>query len=225
MKAFLFLAIAALLGGTSTLREARDRQDRAALDHLAAASAAEAKTKPKDAAAQYQLALVDSFVAEVAIEQHDKPHAFAAAEAGIDAAERAVDLNPNSAEYHRTLGTLCGQAISSAGLAGLRHGKCALEEVDKAIALDPKSSDVWLSHGVGMYYLPEAFGGGVDKAISDFRKATALNPDSADAWLWLGIALRKHNEEDEAHKAIEKSVQLNPARLWAKQQLAKTPAK
>jgi tetratricopeptide (TPR) repeat protein len=225
MKSLLLLALAATLTGDTSLREARDRQDRAALEQLAAGNADAARSRPNDAAAQYQLALAHSYVAEVAIEQHDKQHAFAAAELGIEAAERAVELNPNSAEYHRTLGTLCGQAISSAGFAGLRHGKCALDEVDKAIALDPKSSDAWLSHGVGMYYLPAAFGGGVEKAIGDFRKAIALNSDSADAWLWLGIALRKSNQEDEAHKAIEKSLQLNPARLWAKQQLAKTPAK
>jgi Flp pilus assembly protein TadD len=76
-----------------------------------------------------------------------------------------------------------------------------------------------------MYYLPSAFGGGTGEAIRDFRKAIALNPNSADAWLWLGIALRKSNQEAEARKAIEKSLALNPNRLWASQQLAKTPPK
>jgi len=134
-----------------------------------------------------------------------------------------VDLKPDSSEYNRILGTLCGQAISSAGFAGLRHGKCALDSIDKAVQLDPKSSDAHLAHGVGMYYLPSAFGGGIDTAIRDFRQAIALNPNSADAWLWLGIALRKENQPAEGRKAIEKSLQLNPNRLWAKQQLAKTP--
>src|SRR2546430_10298916 len=32
-----------------------------------------------------------------------------AAQAGIDAAERAVNLKGDSSEYHRLLGTLCGQ--------------------------------------------------------------------------------------------------------------------
>jgi len=218
-------ALAATLAASVPLQQARDRQDRATLESLVAASAAAAKARPKDADAQYQLALAHSYLAEVAIEVHDKPRAFAAAEAGIQAAERAVDLNPNSAEYNRILGTLCGQAVSSAGLAGLRHGRCALESIDKAVQLDPKSSNAYLSHGVGMYYLPSAFGGGVDVAMRDFRKAIALNPNSADAWLWLGIALRKTNQPVEARKAIEKSLELNPNRLWAKQQLDKTPAK
>ena len=218
-------ALAATLLAAAPLQEARDRQDRATLESMVAASAAAAKARPKDAEAQYHLALAHSYLAEVAIEVHDKPRAFAAAESGIEAAERAVDLKPNSAEYNRILGTLCGQAVSSAGLAGLRHGRCALESVDKAVQLDPKSSDVRLSHGVGMYYLPSAFGGGVDQAIRDFRKAIALNPNSADAWLWLGIALRKSNQPAEARKAIEKALELNPNRLWARQQLDKTTAK
>ncbi|HTP86494.1 MAG TPA: tetratricopeptide repeat protein [Bryobacteraceae bacterium] len=221
----LLIAVSVAGAGTGALEQARDKQDRATLERMVNAAASTAKAKPKDADAQYQAALAHSYLAEVAIEVHDKGRAFSVAESGIEAAEHAVELRPNSAEYNRILGTLCGQAISSAGLAGLRHGRCALESIDKAVELDPKSSDVRLSHGVGMYYLPAAFGGGVDQAIADFRKAIALNPTSAEAWLWLGIALRKTNQPTEARKAIEKSLQLNPARVWASQQLAKTPGK
>ena len=95
-------------------------------------------------------------------------------------------MKPDSAEYQRILGTLCGQMISSSSLAGLKYGKCALDSVDKAIELDPKSSMAYVSHGVGNYYLPQALGGGIDLAIKDFRKAIDLNPKNADAWLWLG---------------------------------------
>src|SRR5205085_3852886 len=176
-----------------------------------------------DANAQYRLALAQSFAAEVAIETHDKVHGREMAEAGMKAAEKAVTLNGNTAEYHRILGTLCGQMISSNGLAGLRYGKCALQSVNKAIELDPKSSDAYLSHGVGNYYLPSALGGGIELAIKDFEKAIELNPKSADAYVWLGVALRKANRPADARKAFAKSLELNPNRLWAKQQLDKTP--
>ena len=58
--------------------------------------------------------------------------------------------------------------VSSSSLAGLKYGKCALESVDKAIELDPKSSMAYVSHGVGNYYLPPAFGGGIDLADQRF---------------------------------------------------------
>jgi tetratricopeptide (TPR) repeat protein len=206
------------------LTKARDRQDRAALGKIVDEMRAAADKLPNDHTAQYRYALAESYAAEVAVEVHDKPAAKNEAEAGIRAAEKAVSLKADMAEYHRILGTLCGQMISSNGLAGLKYGKCALTSVNKAIELDPKSSDAYLSHGVGNYYLPQALGGGIDLAVKDFEKAIELNPKSAEAYLWLGVALRKQNKNAEAHRALTKAVELNPNRLWAKQQLEKTPA-
>ena len=50
----VFLAVALSAG---ELEKARDAQDKAALDRLAAQSVAEAQSKPNDAAAQYKAAL------------------------------------------------------------------------------------------------------------------------------------------------------------------------
>jgi tetratricopeptide (TPR) repeat protein len=219
---FSILSAAAALDDAELIK-ARDRQDRAALEKIVADLRGAADKLPKDAAAQYQLALAQSYTAEVAIEVRDKAAAKNSAQAGIDAAERAVALKPDAAEYQRILGTLCGQIISGNSLSALKYGKCALEAVNKAIELDPKSSNNYVSHGVGNYYLPPAFGGGMELAIKDFRKAIELNAKNADAWLWLGIALRRTNQPEEAHKAIAKSLELNPNRAWAKQQIEKTP--
>jgi tetratricopeptide (TPR) repeat protein len=221
-----FLAVliaAAVSADDSDLVKARDHQDRAALDKLAADARAAADKQSNDAAAFYRLALAESYSAEVAIETHDKTGAKNSAQAGVDAATKAVTLKPDSAEYQRVLGTLCGQMVSSQSLAGLKYAKCAMDSVNKAIELDPKSSMAFLSHGVGNYYLPQAFGGGVDLAIKDFRKAIELNPKNSDAWLWLGVALRRSNEPAEAQKAFEKSLEINPNRAWARQQMEKTP--
>lgn len=205
------------------LERARNRQDRVALQRIIADATSAAGKQPRNAAAQYDLALAQSYLAEVASELRDRDQATSAAEAGIRAAERAVELDGNRAEYHRVLGTLCGQAVTGNVLAGLRYGRCALDSLNKAISLDGNNGMAWLSRGVGYYYLPSTFGGGVSPALNDIRKAIQLNPKNADAWLWLGIALRKANRNGEARQAITKAVQLNPARVWAKQQLDKTP--
>lgn len=226
MKSLIVASALFAIGGfsESELVKARDRQDKAALEKIVSDLKTAADKDQNDAAAQYRLALAESYSAEVAIETHDKAAAKTAAQAGIDAAERAVNLKPDSSEYQRILGTLCGQIISGNGLAGLKYGKCALTAVNKAIELDPKSSINYLSHGVGNYYLPAALGGGYELAIKDFRKAIELNSKNADAYLWLGVALRKVNQTEEARRAIAKSLELNPNRVWAKQQLDKTPA-
>ena len=205
------------------LERARDAQDRATLDRLVNQYATAAQAKANDAAAQYRYALAESYAAEVAIEFRDRGAAHNAAEAGIHAAEKAVALKAGSSDYHRLLGTLCGQAISANVLQGMKYGRCAQDEVNKALQLDPKSADNYLARGVGNYYLPQGLGGGVDLAIKDFQKAAELDPRSAEAQLWLGLALRKQNRNAEARRAFQKAVDLNPARLWAKQQLEKTP--
>jgi tetratricopeptide (TPR) repeat protein len=220
---FLFLLFFFGAGG-SDLEKARDAQDRPALDRMAAQASTAAQSKANDAAIEYRLALAESYVAEVAIEVHDKNAAHSAAEAGIDAAKKAVALKGDSAEYHRLLGTLCGQAISSGGLQGLKYGRCAQDEVNKAVQMDPKASVNYLARGVGNYYLPQGLGGGLDLAIKDFQKAAELDAQSAEPQLWLGLALRKQNKNVEARKAFQKAIELNPARVWAKQQLEKTPA-
>jgi len=224
MYAFIFLLLFNAAAGGSDLEKARDAQDRPALDRFAAQLAATAQAKANDPSAQYKFALIESFVAEVAIEVRDKNAAHNAAEAGIDAAKKAVALKGDSAEYHRLLGTLCGQAISANVLQGMKYGRCAQDEVNKAVQLDPKASVNYLARGVGNYYLPQSFGGGLDLAVKDFQKAAELDPQSSEAQLWLGLALRKQNKNADARKAFQKAIDLNPARVWAKQQLDKTPA-
>jgi tetratricopeptide (TPR) repeat protein len=219
----LLLWLGAAIGGAD-LDRARNVQDRGALDRIAAEATAAAQKSPNDATTQYKAALADSYVAEVAIEVRDKGQAHSAAEAGIKIAEHAVSLKPDNAEYHRLYGTLCGQAISANVLQGMKFGHCAQDEVNKAVQLDPKSAMNYLSRGVGNYYLPSAFGGGVEVAMKDFQKAIEIDPQSADAHLWLGLALRKENHNADARKEFQKAVELNPARVWAKQQLEKTPA-
>lgn len=220
----LLLVVSTLpAAGSPELRQARDKQDRAALEKIIAGLAANAQKLSEDAVAHYQLAVAQSYLAEVSLELKLRNEARSAAEAGIRAAEKAVALKAGNSEYHRVLGTLCGQVIPANVLAGLRYGKCALENVNKALELNPKSSDAYLSRGVGNYYLPPSFGGGVALAIKDFQKAIELDGKSADAYLWLGVAYRKNNQMAEARKALEKSLSLNPQRVWAKALLEKTP--
>lgn len=218
------VAAAAQLALPPDWRQARDAQDREALDRIAAAAAEQAAARAADASAQYRAALAESLRSEVAMERRDRAAAGAAAQAGIKLAEKAVQLKPESGEYHRLLGTLCGQVIPANVMLGLRYGRCALDEVTRAIELEPKSALAWMSRGVGNYYLPASFGGGFDKALEDFQKAAALDPRNADVHLWLGLTLRKLNRHAEARAALERSLKLNPARKWAREQLEKTPA-
>ena len=217
--------MAALLAAApGALKNARDRQDRPSLESQLAELSAAAQKAPGNADAQYRVALASSYLAEVALELRDKNQAERAAESGIRAAERAIGLNARNAEYYRVLGTLCGQVIPANLLAAFSYGKRAKEAINKALELDPKSSNAYLARGIGNYYLPDPLGGGPSVAIPDIRKAIELDPKSSEAYLWLGLALRKAHQNADARQAFSKSMQLDPNRVWARQQLEKTPA-
>jgi Flp pilus assembly protein TadD len=208
----------------SPLETARNVQDRATLEKLAGEASALAAKAGNDPEAQYRAALAYSYLAEVQIEQHDRKAGRASAEHGMKAAERAVAMKPDNAEYYRVLGTLYGQGITDM-MSGLSYGPKAKSAINKAVEKAPKSAGVYVARGVGSYYLPSQLGGGPQAAIPDFQKAIELDPKNAEAFLWLGLSLRKEKREEEARRAFAKSLELNPARVWTKQQLDKTPAK
>ena len=214
-----FMAVA-----PSPLETARDAEDRPALEKMVNDYTAAADKAPKDAEAQYRAELACSFLAEVAIEQHDRKLGQQSAERGMKFGERAITLKPDSADSYRVLGTLYGQAIIDLS-SGVNYGPKAKDAINKAVEKAPKSSAVYVARGVGNYYLPAMLGGGPKLASDDFRKAIELDPKNAEAYLWLGLSLRKENKEAEAREAFTKSLALNPNRFWTREQLAKTPGK
>jgi len=222
----LAIVIAAFMAAAapSPLEVARDKQDRPVLTDLAAQAGAAAAKAPNDPEVQYRSALAYSYLAEVALELRDRKAGRQFAEQGIKFAEKTVALRPENAEYHRLLGTLYGQAVTDI-MSGLTYGPKAKDAINKAVEKAPKSSMKYVARGVGNYYVPAQLGGGAKISIPDFQKAIELDPRNAEAYLWLGLSLRKENRDAEARQAFVKSLELNPNRVWAKQQLEKTPAK
>jgi tetratricopeptide (TPR) repeat protein len=220
----LALSLAAtLLASPTELESARDRQDRPTLEKQIAELTAAAQKAPHSGEAQYQVALAASYLAEVDLELRDKSQAARVAESGIQSADRAIEIDAKNPEYHRVLGTLCGQAVAGNLLLAFSYGKRSRDAINKALDLDPKSAEAYLARGIGNYYLPEGMGGGLSVAVPDLRKAIELNPTSAEAYLWLGLALRKEHHNAEARQAFSKSLELDPHRVWAREQFDKTP--
>ncbi|HWC98812.1 MAG TPA: tetratricopeptide repeat protein [Candidatus Sulfopaludibacter sp.] len=224
MLALTLVALMAAAAAPSPLETARDQQDRATLERMLTESAAAASKAPNDAEAQYRAALAASYLAGVDVELHEKKPAHDVADRGIPFAEKAVSLKPDNGEYLRVLGTLYGQAVSDL-MSGLRYGAKAKDTLTKAVEKSPKSSMVYVARGVGNLFLPAQLGGGPSVAIPDFQKALELDPRNAEAYVYMGLSLRDEKKIPEARQAFTKALELNPKRLWAKQQLDKTPAK
>jgi tetratricopeptide (TPR) repeat protein len=218
------LLMAGFLAAPGSLEAARDREDRPALEKMANDACQAAASATNNIDAQLHCAVAASYLAEVAQEQRDKKAAQQAAERGVQAANRAVALKPASGEAYRLLGMLYGQSVVDL-MSGLSNGPRSKDAIDKAVSLAPKSAGVYVARGVGNYYLPAQLGGGAEAAIADFRRAIQLDAGDSEAYLWLGLALRKENKNAEARQAFSKALELDPGRVWAKQQLDRTPPK
>ena len=135
-------------------------------------------------------------------------------------------LQPKNAEYYRVLGTLCGQAIPAVNmLSALTYGKRAKEAIDKAMELDPKSARVYQAQGVGNYYLPQQLGGGPELRDEGFPEGhRTRSQDRRIPTSGWRLALRKLHRNGEARQALQKAIDLDPQRIWLKEQLEKTPA-
>lgn len=224
MLALILAGFLAAATAPTPMETARDLQDRPTLERLLAESSAAAAKAPNDAEVQYRAALAASYLAGVDVEMHEKKPAHDVAERGIPFAEKAVALKPDNGEYLRVLGTLYGQAVSDL-MSGLRYGAKAKDLLSRAVEKSPKSSMVYVSRGVGNLYLPAQLGGGPAVAIPDFQKAIELDGKNAEAFAYLGLSLRDEHKDAEARQAFGKALELNPKRVWVKQQLDKTPAK
>jgi adenylate cyclase len=119
------------------------------------------------------------------------------------ASEHALELNPNSAEAHVSL----GQA-----LAIQRRFAEAATAFDQAIKEDPTLFDAYYLYGRVMFE-----SGDIEKAARLFEKAQAVRPDDYQSRALLAQTLRELGRLDEARRAnevaaasIEKHLELNP---------------
>src|ERR1051325_191809 len=116
-------------------REARDHADIQTLQSAIQKAKAEIAHQPSYSS-YLKIANLETFLFEAASVKHNGKLQKEAAQAGVEAAEKEVELNPNSADAHGLLGTLLGELIPHVWAGGMRYGRRSAEELDKAIKLD-----------------------------------------------------------------------------------------
>ena len=52
--------------------------------------------------------------------------------------------------------------------------------------------------------------GKLDEAVSHYHRAIKAKPDYADAYFNLGVALQRQGKNDEALRAVQKAISLDP---------------
>jgi tetratricopeptide (TPR) repeat protein len=106
-------------------------------------------------------------------------------------------LNPRSPDAHLARGTL-----------RLRQGElpAALEDLDRAIALDPRYASAYDKRCVVKAGLRRAA-----EALPDCEQAVSLEPRDDEAWINIGVVYRALGRVPEAKAAYERALALRPS--------------
>jgi cytochrome c-type biogenesis protein CcmH/NrfG len=194
------------------LESARRKRDPVQLESLRTQLEQRLSQNPNNAVGQYELATVESFLADVSEMRKDKKAAATAVDKAIEAVQRSIQLNEKSADAHSLLADLYGRKIGLGGgmFLGPRFGPKIGEENKRAMALNDKNPRVWASTGRQYLMAPKTFGGDVSKAIDSFKKSLTLDPNQDETWFWLAKAYEKQSDKANARDAIQHALQLNP---------------
>jgi len=192
-------------------RAARDSGDATALG----ARIAEARTGTS-IAELLLAAKLEAWLCEVLYAASDMAGVKRAAQAGIEIAERAERIAPESSEAHRLLGELLGQLIPHVFAGGMRYGARSTNELDRALELDPRNVDAHIARARSHLFAPAAFGGDKQKALQHLARALELDPQSDTAHLWRAQVYAELKETQKARMEIEAALRLNPRRAYTR---------
>jgi tetratricopeptide (TPR) repeat protein len=200
--------------GLTAARKARDLGDVKVLQtEITKTEKKAAETKSFDD--YLRLALLHNYMCEAAESSNAREMVKEAAQSGVAAAEIAVKLNPNSSRAHQLLADLLGQLAPNVTGGGMKYGQRSTDEADKAIELDPKNGEAYVTRAISYLYTPEAFGGDKRKAFEFFSKAKELDPQADSPHIWLALFYLEADKMDDALREINEARRLNPGRKFA----------
>jgi len=128
----------------------------------------------------------------------------------FELAQKSIALDDSCQTAHRLLSTLY--------LMKRQHEK-AIEEGEKAIALDPNSADDYASFGGNVL----VFSGKPEEGVLSLEKAIRLNPIAPSYYFhMLGMAYREMGRYEESITACKKAIKRQPSNLFAHLILAAT---
>jgi hypothetical protein len=153
--------LALVLAGASTVdaednpavTTARKARDQAEIESLRKAIDKAHSEAPQlgTAVAYERLAQFELWLYEAAHGHNDDKLIKQAAEGGVAAAEKAVELNPNSSEAPRIKGDALGELIPHVFAGGMRYGRRSTAELDKAIELDPRNTNAYIGRAIAYF--------------------------------------------------------------------------
>lgn len=129
-------------------------------------------------------------------------------------------LDWQSAEKFALLASIYGNLIGLNPLGGMFLGRKVENNFKRAVEADSTNPRVFYLLGLSKLFTPPMFGGGLDKAISNFKKAKTLFEKNEKEKLinwgydenlaWLGYAYLKQEEKEKAVEFFKLALKENP---------------
>ena len=116
-------------------------------------------------------------------------------ESGIKCYDESLELRENAWAYNNR----------GVAYAGLNQHERAIEDYNKAIALNPNYAEAYYNRGTAYAGLNQH-----ERAIEDFNKAIELNPNYAEAYYNRGVAYAGLNQHERAIEDFNRAIALNP---------------
>jgi len=139
-------------------------------------------------------------------------------ESGIDAAQKALALEPNKPEGHFWTAANMGALAESYGLrAGLKYRKPIKSELETVLRLDPGFQDGSADRALGRWYhkVPGLFGGSHEKAEQHLKASLGYKPDSTITHYFLAELYRDDGRLAEARAELQKVLDAPVDPQWA----------
>ncbi len=182
------------------------RADQAAAKEAVEVYRAAAAANPKSAEAAWKLARALYFVTE----RTEKDDQLPVLEEGIEAAKKAVELDPDCVPGHYWLGVLYGLYGQNKGiLKSLSLVEPIKKTMAEVIKRDPGFEDGGAYMVVGRLYfkVPGFFGGDNDKAIENLKTALKYGPKRWLTYVYLAEVLMDEGEYDQAEELLNKALE------------------
>jgi tetratricopeptide (TPR) repeat protein len=179
-----------------------DRVNLASARKAADGWAAELARHARDFEAAWKLARADYWIGG-----HARPgESRAIYEQGIDAARKAIAIQPGRPEGHFWLAANMGAMAESFGLRqGIKYRGPIKNELETVLRIDPGFQQGSADRALGRWYfkVPRLFGGSHREAEAHLRKALQYNPKSTVSHFFLAELFLDDGRRDEARAELQ----------------------
>lgn len=146
--------------------------------------------------------------------------------------EKAMTVDPSFGEACALYGYLLGFEIALHPERAMTLGLSIADYFSRASAKEPENPRIHLLQGISLFYTPQEYGGGADRAVSPLTKAVDLferevitdpfKPSwgKEEALTYLAMAYKQKKDNEKARELLMKALQVNPDFGFARRELS-----